>query len=293
MELRHVRYFLAVAEELNFTRAAEKIGIGQPPLSQQIRTLEREVGAPLFRRTRLGAELTEAGISFLPEARAMLAQAGRALEAARRGGRGELGRLRVGFTSSAAFIPAVSQSLRTFRRDYDQVDVSLVEAGTTPLLEQLAANTLDAVFIRLGHKDPEGYRVQTLAREPMCIVLPAGHPSSRMRTLSLAALRNEAFVLFPRTAGFSLFDEIIGACWDAGFEPALGQEAPQFSSAVNLVAAGMGVSLVPASMSRMGVNGVKYIPVGGRAPAVRLALATRVDEKAVTVRNFMSIVGRT
>lgn len=290
MELRHVKYFLAVAEELNFTRAAEKVGIGQPPLSQQIRALEHEIGAPLFRRTRLGAELTEAGLSFLPEARAMLEQADRALQAARRGGRGELGRLRIGFTSSAAFIPVVSQSIRGFRRAYGSVELSLVEASTTELLRQLSEDELDAAFVRLGQKNPEGVVVQTLGEEPMCMVLPTGHAAARSRAVPLSAMRSEPFVLFPRSAGFSLFDEIIRACWEAGFEPALGQEAPQMSSAVNLVAAGLGVSLAPASMSRVGVEGVRYVAVAGHAPRVRLALVTRLDETALTVRNFAAIV---
>lgn len=289
MELRHAKYFLAVAEELNFTRAAQKVGIGQPPLSQQIRALEREIGAPLFRRTRLGAELTEAGLSFLPEARAMLGQAERALQAARRGGRGELGRLRVGFTNSAAFVPGVPQSVRSFRSAYGDVEVFLVEAATTELLRQLGENELDAAFVRLGRKNTEDTRIQTLGEEPMRIVLPSGHAGAKSKALPLSAIKNEPFVLFPRQAGFSLFDEIIRACWESGFEPNLGQEAPQMSSAVNLVAAGLGVSLAPASMSRVGVDSVRYVPIAGAAPKVRLALATRLDERSLIVRNFAAI----
>lgn len=291
MELRHIRYFLAVAEELNFTRAAEKVGIGQPPLSQQIRDLEREVGAPLFRRTRLGAKLTEAGEAFLPEARATLGQATRALQAARRGARGETGRLRLGFTGSAAFIAAVPQAIRAYQRIYAAVELSLIEAGTTQLLEQLTAHELDAAFIRLGQADPEGFMVRTLATEELRIALPVGHPLPGKRALPLSSLRGETFILFPRKAGLSLFDEIAGACRAAGFEPALGQEAPQFSSALNLVAAGLGISLVPASMTRVRVHGVRYCAIAGRAPRARLALATCGGEQAVTVRNFLAVAG--
>ncbi|MBE7158720.1 MAG: LysR family transcriptional regulator, partial [Rhodospirillales bacterium] len=143
MELRHVRYFLAVAEELNFTRAAAKVGIGQPPLSQQIRSLEHELGTPLFRRLSHGAELTDAGLAFLPEARVLLAQAGWAARAARRGAQGQVGRLQLGFTGSAAFCSVVPDSLRVFRRKFPEVELALEEAPTTALLERLHGGHLD------------------------------------------------------------------------------------------------------------------------------------------------------
>ena len=165
MELRHIRYFLAVAEELNFTRAAKKLGLGQPPLSQQIRSLETELGAPLFRRVPRGAELTDSGKAFLPEAQAILAQAERAKEIARRGARGELGRLRVGFTSSAAFTRIVQNTIRLFRENYPNVDLSLEEEETTTLLERLSEQSLDAAFIRPGRNDPGGVQVYRLFKK--------------------------------------------------------------------------------------------------------------------------------
>ena len=291
MELRHVKYFLAVADELNFTRAAARVGIGQPPLSQQIRSLEQEVGQPLFLRTRTGAELTAAGVAFLPLARDLLAQAERALQAARSGGQGEIGQLRVGFTSSAAFIPAVPQSLRAFRRAYDRVSVQLLEAATNLLLDALAEERMDAAFIRLGPTDPEGVEVRTLLRERMRIVLPDEH-RLRGRSLPLSAMKGEAFILFPRQSGPSLFDGIVQACRDAGFEPRLGQEAPQMLSAIKLVAAGMGVSLVPDSISKSGLGGVRYATISGPAPYVRLALAVRPGQRSPIVHNFVSVVSR-
>ncbi|MBE7212386.1 MAG: LysR family transcriptional regulator [Gluconacetobacter diazotrophicus] len=289
MELRHVRYFLAVAEELNFTRAAAKVGIGQPPLSQQIRSLEHELGAPLFRRLAHGAELTEAGLAFLPEARALVTQAERAAHSARLGARGQVGRLRVGFTGSAAFCPAVPAALRAFRRRYPAVELSLEEAPTATLLERLRGGHLDGVFIRPGRCDPAGVKVYALDEEPFVAVLPSGHALAKAGSLTLSALAGETFVLFARRAGPSLFDEITAACRQAGFEPVLGQEAPQLTSVANLVAAELGVSLVPRSISQVRVEGVEYLAIRGEPPVARLVLATGAEVRSVVVRQFVEL----
>lgn len=288
MELRHLRYFIAVAEELNFTRAARKVGIGQPPLSNQIRDLENEIGAALFRRLSNGAELTEAGKAFLPEAQAILLQAEQAKQSALRAARGGSGRLRVGFTSSAVFNPVVPAIVNAFREKYAAVELGLEEAPTAQLLQRLDGDELDAVFIRPGSSDVLQARCQLLAEDPMVIVLPARHPLSQAQTLPLAALAGENFVLFPREAGAGFFDDIIAACRRAGFEPRLGQSAPQITSVASLVAVGLGVSIVPAEMVKINVPGVCYIAFDGEAPAARLALATRRDERSPTVRNFVA-----
>jgi DNA-binding transcriptional LysR family regulator len=293
MELRHLRYFTAVAEELSFTRAARRVGIGQPPLSQQIRDLEDELGTPLFRRLPHGVELTEAGRSFLPEARATLAQAERATRAARRAGAGETGRLRVGFASSASFHAIVPASLGAFRRAYPLVDLSLEETHTTRLLERLAAGALDAVFVRAGAADPEGVQLHPLVIEPMGVVLPVGHRLARAKSVRLSALREETFLLFPRSAGVSLFDEIVGQCRRAGFEPTVEhavQEAPQLTSISNFVAAGLGISVLPRSLARLRVPGVRFLPVAGDVPVARLTLALRPDESSPTAHNFVATV---
>ncbi|AYG61271.1 LysR family transcriptional regulator [Rhizobium jaguaris] len=290
MELRHIKYFLAVAEELNFTRAARRVGIGQPPLSNQIRDLEEEIGAPLFRRLPHGAELTEAGQVFLPEARAIIAKAEHAKALALRAARGELGRLRLGFTGSAAFSPIVPSAVRSFRRAYPEIDLTLQEAYTTLLLERLDAEELDAVFIRPGRADPPGFRTHSLGEEAMVIALPSGHPLADAAALPLSALSAEPFVLFPREAGPSLFDGIIAACRHAGFEPILGQIAPQITSLANLVAVELGVSVVPSAVAQIRVPGVTYVPISGDGPVARLALATRRTERSAVVQNFVARV---
>jgi DNA-binding transcriptional LysR family regulator len=287
MELRHIRYFLAVAEEMNFTRAAKKVGIGQPPLSQQIRSLEEELGAPLFRRVPRGVELTDSGKVFLPEAQAILAQAERAKKIAQRGARGELGSLRLGFTSSAAFTRIVQDAIRAFRENYPNVELTLEEEDTTTLLARLSEQTLDAAFIRPGRNNPDGVQVHRLVEEAMMIALPSDHPLVEGSALPLSAIAKDRLLLFPRKAGPGFFDEIISACRRAGFEPRMGYEAPQITSVGNMIAAGLGVSIVPISVAnQVCVAGVKYLKIVGDRPIAPIALAIRPDEQSATVKNF-------
>ena len=290
MELRHVRYFLAVAEEHNFTRAAKKVGIGQPPLSQQIRALEDELGAPLFHRLSHGAELTSAGQAFLPEAQAMMRQAERAKKIAGLGAKGQVGQLRVGFTSSAVFHPIVSQILRDFHRQHPGVELSLAENDTSDLLKLLTEQQLDASFIRPGPQNPAGFDLHRFKDESSMAVLPSWHPLAKRRTVRLSALAHEPFVIFPRKAGPSLFDGIVESCRRSGFDLLIAHEAPQISSAPNLVAAGLGVSIVPESIAaQIQVRGVAYLPIGGESPKFGLALAIRAEEKSSVVHNFRSL----
>ncbi|MET0519302.1 MAG: LysR family transcriptional regulator [Burkholderiaceae bacterium] len=288
MELRHLRYFLAVADERNFTRAAARLGIGQPPLSQQIRDLEQELGARLFERTPQGANLTAAGSALLAEARALVDGAQQARQAVERAVRGQSGRLRVGFTASATFNPVVPGAIRGFRRAYAEVQLVLQEANTMQLIEGLAQSRFDAIFLRPGVSDPEGVRLHRFADEPLKIALPASHRLAGAGRLPLSALARDPFVLFPRAVGVSLHDEILNACRQAGFEPQLNQEAPQIATLVNLVAAELGVALVPAAIARIALDGVRYLDIEPPVPVARLALATRLADDGVLVANFIA-----
>ncbi|MBB4254153.1 transcriptional regulator [Rhizobium anhuiense] len=290
MELRHLRYFLAVAEECNFTRAAAKLGIGQPPLSQQIRDLEREVGAALFHRVPHGAELTAAGAAFLGEAKASLAAAEKAKLAAQSANRGETGRLSLGFTASSAFNPVVSATIRRFRARWPDVRLALTEMNTLALMQKLEGGELDAAFMRPSLDDPAGVRLRRLPDEPMVIALPASHPLARRSKLPLAALADEPFILFPRLVGLSLYDDVVLACRKAGFELTVAQEAPQISSVVNLVAAELGVSIVPASISQIRLEGVAYRPIEGPPAVARLALAMLKTHRSPVTENLMSLL---
>lgn len=290
MELRHLRYFLAVAREANFTRAAEQLGIGQPPLSQQIKQLEQEIGVRLFRRTAHGVVLTEAGEAFQNEAKQVMEGARRATLAAQRADRGETGRLRVGFTGSAAFNPVVSNTIKRFRRTYPDVELTLEEANTMQLLQGLQADRLDTVFIRPGVGVPDGLDLHRLADEAMKIVVPSDHPLATHKRAAVSALANEPFVLFPRAIGISLYEEVFDVCEKAGFSPRLALEAPQILSVVSLVAAGLGVSIVPAAIAQVKIADVRYLDISGVAPVARLALATRVGSTSVMARNFVALV---
>ena len=292
MELRHIRYFLAVAEEQNFTRAAARVGIGQPPLSQQIRDLEVELGTPLFHRVPHGAELTEAGKAFRAEAQLVLAGAEKAKAAAQRAHRGEVGTLSLGFTGSAAFNPAVSIVIRSFRRRWPGVLLTVAEMNTPRLLDRLMLEELDAVFIRSGAEDPTDIRLTRFPDEPMLIALPSSHTLASRDWLPLSALAAEPFILIPRLVGHHLHDEIVSACRSCGFEPIAGQEAPQMASVVNLVAAGFGVSIVPTSIAQVRMTGVVYRPIEGPAPVARLALASRKHRRSAMVENLFRLLPR-
>lgn len=288
MELRHVRYFLAVAEERHFTRAAAKVGIGQPPLSQQIKDLEREVGTALFHRLAHGAELTEAGKAFLAGVKEMPLAAERATMAARRAARGETGLLRVGFTSSAVFDVVVPSTIRAFRRVYPDIDLTLEEVNTAPLIARLREGALDAAFLRPGAADTGELQLRRLSEEPMVVALPKRHHAAASDPVDLALLKDDPFLLFPRDIAPTLYDTITGACRKAGFEPIIGQFVPHMASIVNLVAAELGVSIVPASLMQMRVTGIVYRQIAGQSPTTRLALAFRRGETSPVVRNFIA-----
>ena len=290
MELRHLRYFLALADERNFTRAAAKVGIGQPPLSQQIRDLENEIGAALFHRVPHGAELTAAGDAFLPEARAAIEAAERAKLSAQRANRGETGRMALGFTASSAFNVIVSATIRQYRSRWPEVRLSLIEMNSAGLMERLMRGEIDATFIRPGLEDAHDVRLRRLPDEPMLIALPAGHPLTAQRRVKLAALADEPFILFPRVAGLSLYDDVAAACRSAGFELVVSQEAPQIPSVVNLVAANLGVSIVPASIAQIKLDGVAYREIDGTPLVARLGLAMLKKQRSPVTENLMSLL---
>lgn len=294
MELRHLRYFVAVAEEGHVTRAAERLGIQQPPLSQQIQGLERELDAQLFRRKPRGVELTPAGRALYDEARAILARADEAVVATKRAAQGEAGRVGIGFTSSASFHPFVPRVIRAFRQAHPLVALALEESGTTELVAALRAQAIDAAFVRSPVGESDDLLVRPLFDEPMVAALPSGHSlAGASDDLPLAALAGEIFILYRRPVGPGLHDAIIAACDRAGFSPTIGQEAPRMLSTLSLVAAGLGVTVVPASMSRLGAEGVVYRPVDQSAPLTApLNLAYRRDEISAAVRRFVALVQR-
>jgi len=291
MELRHLRYVLAVAEELHFTRAAERLGIGQPPLSHQIKQVEEEIGTRLFRRETRSVNLTEAGHAFLPHARAAIHAAEQAKIEARRAGRGELGQLRIGFTGSASFNPLVTGVISQFRAANPGIRLNLVEQATTHLIRGLKEDMVDIAFLRATIDEQAAFRVEALPDEPMCVALPPHHPLNGRQSVLMAELASESFILYPRENGSLLYDSIIACCQKAGFSPKIVQEAPQMASTVNLVATGVGIALVPVSMKQLHSTGVVYMPLVDPTPTTSLQVAYKISNRVPMIaRRFMDQV---
>jgi DNA-binding transcriptional LysR family regulator len=300
MELRHLRYFVAVAEEGHITRAAERLGMQQPPLSQQIKAIELELGVQLFRRKARGVELTDAGRTLLEDARAILANLDRAVETTRRASRGEQGRLCVGVTSTTPFHPLVPRAIRAFRDACPMVALTLEECLSNELIERLRSERMDAAFIRTTAADSDGLLVHRLLEEPMVVALPSQHPLAgeawAIKALSFKQLAGDTFIL-PGPPGTGMHDPIIAACHAAGFNPRVGnlgastQQAPRISSTLSLVAAGLGIACVPLSLERMNMEGVVYRRfIGSEQPKALLSLASRRGDPSTVVRQFLSIV---
>ena len=292
MELRHIRYFMAIAEEGTFTRAAARLGIGQPPLSAQIKDLEAEVGVALFHRVPRGAELTAAGQAFFDTIQSVPGQVSAACEAARRAARGETGSLRIGFTGSGAFNSLVPSIIRAYRRAAPGVDLTLEESNSNGLVAALRAGTLDAAFLRPGAVSEEGLRFRIVAEEPMVAAVPSSHrlvTDAPVQGVRLADLAEDFFILTPRELGPSLFETIVQACRAAGFEPKRGLQAPQIASVLALVAAEFGVSIVPASMRDAMSLGVTFLDLRAPAPVAVLALATRRGDRSPAVAAFSAL----
>ena len=286
MELRHLRYFVAVAEELNFGRAAERLRIAQPPLSRQIRDLEREIGSPLFERVPRGVELTPAGRAFLPEARLTLAQAERAQRTAQRAAQGETGRLRVGFVEAATHSGILPDVLSFFRAHLPSVGLSLFELDP---LQQADAFQDGRIDIGILHSPPldaaRWLRVEPIYTEPVILALPKSHALASRSRLALASLAEEPIVSFPRVVGPEMYDDIIARCRAAGFSPRIVQEAAGWHTLASLVGAGVGVGFVPRSIAEFQQHGVVYRAV--RDLGVKMSLAAvwkRADRSPVRER---------
>ncbi len=291
MELRHIRYFLAVANERNFTRAAAKLGIGQPPLSMQIKDLETEIGYALFDRTAQGVELTEAGQAFLQAVQPLPALAEGATASARRAAQGETGTLRLGFTGTAGMNPLIPGCIRAFRQAHPDVFLNVMEANSIVLLQALANQHLDIALLRQENAVPEGVTVQLLLQEPLVAALPADHPLAGIRgKITLPSLRDEHFILTPKESGTSLRESVLQACRQQGFTPMEGQPAPHIVSILSVVAAGLGVSLVPESMRQFSLAGVVFKQIKAPVPTTGLAVAWNDQALAATAQNFLTLV---
>jgi DNA-binding transcriptional LysR family regulator len=285
MELRHLRYFVVVAEELHFRRAAERLHMSQPPLSQQIRALEEEIGVQLFTRNQRRVELTAAGAAFLVRAREILAAVEDAARQARRVQRGEVGRLAVGFVGSAmySFVPEL---LNAFREEYPDVTLRLHELGTSEQLRQLDNGRIDVGFVRLPVARPE-LRAETVLDEPVIAALPEAHPLAARARLRLSDLEGQPLVLLTRAGAPGLRAALAEAIEALGGEDVITQEVAEMQTVIGLVAAGAGVSLVPASVRALMREGVTYRALEGDVPVVRLEMTWRAEEESPVLVAFL------
>jgi DNA-binding transcriptional LysR family regulator len=288
MELRNLRYFVAVAEEKNFTHAAKRLGIKQPPLSLQIRKLEKELGTQLFHRGTRSVDLTNPGKLLLEEARLILRQVERTTTDVRRRARGETGRVNVGFGVGTHFHPLVPTIIREYGAHYPEVVMHPLASGSTLLVARLRAGTIDVAFVYRPISNGEDIAIDTLAEEPFVAVLPIGHPLSGSASLHLRALAGEKFVMFARDLNPTSYDVIIAAVERAGFKPKMGQHASLNIAALPMVAAGMGWSVVPQSFRRILPDDVAYVPIDDDMPKATIALARRRDDRSTAVQNFVA-----
>ncbi|BAU09596.1 LysR family transcriptional regulator [Leptolyngbya sp. NIES-3755] len=289
MELRHLRYFVAVAEELHFNRAAERLHIAQPPLSQQIKHLETELGVELFhRRTKRQVQLTEAGQVLLQAAYRILAQLDQAVYDTQQVGKGETGTLSIGFTSSVVYdvLPAI---LYQFRQRFPRVDLVLQELTTTQQEDALYNHRIEVGFCHPPLKDNR-LQLEYILQESLVVALPETHPLADEATISLRSLANESFILFPRSLGPGLYDQIISFCEQADFRPKVMQEAIQMQTIIGLISAEMGIALVPASLQNLQRVGVVYKPLQPATPQVETAMVWRSEATSSVLREFLKVV---
>jgi DNA-binding transcriptional LysR family regulator len=283
IELRHLRYFVAVAEELHFGRAARRLNLAQPPLSQQIRRLESLLGHALFTRTSRAVRLTSAGEALLERARNSLEKLAQGLEEVRSVGRGEVGYLKVGFIGSG-MLTSLPAMLGRYRRRYPQVNLHLREAHSAAVIQAIQDRTIDCGFLRDGGP-AEGLEVETLYEEPFVAVLPSKHPLARRRILSTNELRDDDFVFFPAVASRLAYAKALSLFEEHGFRPRIVQEAPQWLTILRLVGAGLGVTVAPSCVAQIAAPEVVCIPI--RSPVKsEIELAWRASEDRAIVVKF-------
>ncbi|AJK49176.1 LysR family transcriptional regulator [Burkholderia plantarii] len=296
MELRHLRYFLAVAEEGQFTRAAERLAMQQPPLSQQIRLLEEEIGFDLFVRQPRGVELTPAGRAFAQNAGLVLDTLQQGIAHARRIARGELGAIAVGLTSSAGFHPLTTDAIRAFRAANPGIEISLSERNAAELIEGLSNGQLQVAFLRKPVDTPPGVAFEQMLDEPMVVVLPVGHRllegmGDAPPAISLKALEHEEFILVRRPGAPGMYADFLAACRRQGFVPHVAREVPRMLTGIHMVAAGLGVTLVPASMRRYDHRSAVFCPLtDGAGFSAPLHLAYPVEMRDPAAARFVAFV---
>jgi DNA-binding transcriptional LysR family regulator len=288
MELRQLRYFVAVAEELHFGHAARRLRIAQPALSRQIQALERELEVMLLLRNRRRVQVTPAGQVFLERSRLLLSRAEDAIVAAQRVSEGTSGSLKLGFVGSATY-DAIPSILRSFHQIAPQVELTLSEMTVHAQLEALAEKRIDLGFLRLPART-EGLVFRAVSREALLIALPSSHSLAQLPVLRLSSLAGEPFILYPDHPRPSWAEFIVGLCQQAGFRPTVAQRTVEIQTTLSLVAAGMGVSVVPACVSNIPRKDVVYRRLSGVRARTQLLAAYRAEDTSPVLRGFLKLM---
>lgn len=289
MELTHLRYFIAVAEELHFGRAAKRVHIAQPPLSQSIRKLEDELGTALFNRTSRKVELTSAGNLFLDEARGIVSMAENSVKTMRQYGNGSKGSLALGF-NEPAINTFLSGAIRKFIEKYPEVKLSLFELETAEQLKALSERRIHLGILRPFNWDTGTLESKLLLRENYVLALPREHKLCAKNRINLSSLKNEKFIMFPKAIHPALF-ECLNKCFQShGFTPEIVQEAVRKQTTLALVESGLGIALVPESSMRLSPPGVVFKDIIGKLPTVDIYAVWRSGDSSPIVNNFLKTI---
>lgn len=292
MKIRQIEYFLTTAEEGGFNRAARRLHVAQPSLSVQIKALEDELGTKLFERNKRHVFLTQAGKQFQKRAREILSLAESAKAEARCAEAGELGALDIGYSVSAMFCQELPRSIRHFRQQHPNVLLSVHGIPSLEQLHRLMERTLDLGILRKPDgKVPGGIQISEWHRTPLIVAIQEGHPLARRSSLSLSQLKNEPFVVYPREAGTGIYWDFADLCSNAGFRPRVAQEALESTEILGLVAAGIGIAIVPAGVQCIHFPGVRYRKLRDNGAISILYLARRINDRSSHLAIFCDLLG--
>lgn len=287
MDLRQYRYFVAAAEMLHFARAAEAMGISPPSMTKQIQEIERDLGVRLFKRTKRSVALTPAGASFLEDARRVLQQAERAEDTARRAGRGDVGRVNIGYIASTSFSGILQRQIALYRQQHPNVDLKFFEVEMERLPAMLDDNRLDIAFVRPPMTYPPGIAAVTLLRDPFVVALPQDHKLARLRTIKPAQLAGETFVLPEQISG------TMETARRGGFEPQLGVQPGRLTAVLTHVSLGSGIAIVPGTLrGSVSIDGVVYRDIAKPAILSQIAAAFRRNESSPSARALIAQLRR-
>ena len=291
MKLRQLQFFTAVAEELSFSRAAVKLHVAQPSLSTQIKALEAEVGARLFERDKRHVSLTQAGRRFQDRVATILALAEGAKSEARSSAGGRLGTINLGYTALSMFSTALPHSIRRFHNEHPHVRISLHELTSLQQLNELTERSLDlGVLRKVDVRAPKGIKIVEWYRTPLVVAMPATHPRAASRSLSLSDLVDDAFVMYPRDAGTGIYWQVLQLCTAAGFRPRVVREVLESSTMIGLVAAGVGIAVVPVDMNCIRFSGVIYKDICDAGAYTALHLAQRANDRSEHLQRLCEVL---